>query len=100
MKVVERAGKSIKSQLQSSYPFKEKKCVNNCFVCLSNGKGNCRKSNVNYEIVCTRQGCEYVYIGETGRNAFCRGREHLKGMEKKCDDSVLIEHIREAHEGK
>ena len=24
----------------------------------------------------------------------------MKGMEKKCDDSVLIEHIREAHEGK
>ena len=53
--------------------------------------------NVNYEIVCTREGCEYVYIGETGRNAYCRGREHLKGMERECSESVLVEHIRDHH---
>ena len=34
-----------------------------------------------------------MYIGETGRNEFCRGREHLKGIEKVCSDSVLVEHI-------
>ena len=78
--MVERAGSSIKRQLQSSYPFKENKFEDKCFVCVSNGKGNCRRRNVNYGIVCSRHGYNYVYIGETVRNAFCRGREHLKGM--------------------
>ena len=59
---------------------------------------NCVRRNVNYEILCTREGCDHVYIGETGRNAFCRGREHLKGMEKMCGDSVLVEHLRDYHD--
>ena len=70
------------------------------YVCQM-GKNNCRRRNVDYEIVCTRQGCGYVYIGETGRNAFRKGREHLKGIEKMCSDSVLlVEHIRDMiHDG-
>ena len=100
VKVVERAGMSIKRQIQNSYPFEQKvKCGDKCFVCVSGGKGNCRRSNVNYEIECMREGCEYVYIGETGRNAYCRGMEHLKGLERKESDSVLAEHIVSCHGG-
>ena len=55
--------------------------------------------NVNYEIECMREGCDFVYCGETYRNAFCRGREHLRGLDKRSDDSVLMEHIRDYHEG-
>ena len=97
VKVVERAGTSVKNQLQRSYPFNQEKCSDKCFVCVSGGKGNCRKSNVNYEIECIRDGCEYVYLGETSRNAYCRGLEHLKGIEKKENESVLYEHIKECH---
>ena len=64
---------------------------------MSNGKGNCRRNNVNYEIECMREGCNFVYIGETARNAFCRGKEHLKGLEKKDKESVLYQHINEYH---
>ena len=89
VKVVERAGKSVSQKLQKSYPFSKEKCVaKDCFVCLSDGKGNCKKENVNYEIECVRQECEYVYIGETARNAYCRGREHLKGVKRRENDIV------------
>ena len=36
--------------------------------------------------------------GETARNGFVRGKEHLKGMEKRDDESVLIQHVREWHQ--
>ena len=59
VKVIERAGRSVCQKLQKSYPFKKDKCtVNDCFVCLSEGKGNCLRENINYEIECTRIGCE------------------------------------------
>ena len=79
-------------------PIYKGKCdKNDCFVCLSDGKGNCRKGNVNYEIECTREGCGYVYYGESARNSYCRGIEHLKGIEKRDSNSVFVEHVRDRH---
>ena len=43
------------------------------------GKRNCKNEKVACELGCDIIGCEYVYIGERGRDAFCRGREHLLG---------------------
>ena len=101
VKVVERAGKSVGRKLQKSYPFSKEKCVTkDCFVCLSDGKGNCKKVNINYEVECVREECRYVYIGETARNAFCRGKEHLRGLYKRDNDSVLVEHVRDCHNTK
>ena len=65
---------------------------------MSDGKGNCRRCNVTYEVVCTRIGCNYVYQGETSRNALVRGREHMKGLEKKDEESVFVQHIRSHHD--
>ena len=99
IRVVERAGKSICQKLQKSYPFIKEKCnKNDCFVCLSDGKGNCMKENINYEVECTRENCGYVYYGETARNAYCRGVEHLKGLQKRDCSSVFVEHVRDRHE--
>ena len=64
-----------------------------CVQCMSEGRGNCKRCNITYEIQCTREECRYLYIGETRRNALARGKEHLKGLEKKEDDSVLVQHI-------
>ena len=98
VKVVERAGVSMKKKLQKSYPFREEKCEDKCFVCLSEGKGNCKRCNVTYEIKCKRERCEYVYIGETGRNALVRGNEHLKGLDRRENDSVLVQHVQDIHQ--
>ena len=73
--------------------------ITNCFVRESEGSGNCRASNVSYEIVCYRLGCNDLYIRETSRNAFCRGREHFKGLESMKGESVPVEHLKKGHEG-
>ena len=100
VKVIERAGKSVCQKLHKSYPFSKNKCnVNDCFVCLSEGKGNCLRENVNYELLCTRPGCNYQYRGESSRNGYCRGREHLKGLTKRDQESVFVEHILNKHDG-
>ena len=65
---------------------------------MSEGKGNCLRENVNYEIECVREGCKFVYIGETARNAYCRGREHLRGIKRKDEESVLVEHVNDQHD--
>ena len=65
---------------------------------MSKGKGNCRRCNDTYEVLCTRQGCRYVYQGETSRNALVRGREHLRGLEKRDEESVFVQHIRNHHD--
>ena len=37
-----------------------------------------------------------MYYGETVRNSFARvkGKEHLKGMERRVEESVLIQHLK------
>ena len=59
------------------------------------GRGNCRKENVPYTIKCSE--CDCVYIGETARNAYSRGVEHLKALQKREKNSVLHRHNTEAH---
>ena len=65
IKIVERSGKKLKDTLQKSYPFPREKCEDQekCLICQNNGKGNCKRSNVTYEIVCNT--CNSKYIGET-----------------------------------
>ena len=59
---------------------------------------------VTYEIVCVP--CSgmpspgrYRYIGETARNAYTRGREHLSMLKNRNKPSVLWEHCRDVHSG-
>ena len=55
------------------------------------------RENVNYEIQWFRERCEYVYCGESARNCYCRGREHLKGISKRDPESVVVEIVMESH---
>ena len=41
-----------------------------------------------------------MYIGETARNAFTRGREHWKGIVEKSEDIVFHVHGVEEHRGR
>ena len=65
-------------------------------VCTSGGSG-CRNVGVTYEVRCNK--CEAVYIGETGRNAYTRGLEHLEGIYSKNEGSVFHIHSVECHDG-
>ena len=40
-----------------------------------------------------------VYIGETARNMYTRGREHVRNYEKKEKESFIYKHQNEKHAG-
>ena len=66
-------------------------------MCRTGGNGRCRTQGVTYEIECKT--CGDKYIGETGRNAYTRGKEHLKNAEPdKNVKSVLKTHSIEKHD--
>ena len=77
----------------------------NCLACVDGrGKGgNCHKSNVQYEMDCLLcpPGQESVYIGETSRNLYTRGREHIDKYRstKRNKDSFIKKHQDEKHGG-
>ena len=60
------------------------------------GKNACDTNNITYEIKCEK--CGDIYVGETARNAYTRGKEHLKLLEGRKEGSVLWRHCREKHE--
>ena len=99
IRVVERSGRTIKSLVQRSNHSESRKCVDSekCMVCKEQRSGGkCHRENVGYDIVCKT--CYDVYRGESSRNAFSRGQEHVSGLENKTKDSVLWRHINEKHE--
>ena len=81
VKVVERTGKTLKSQLQRSNPFKENQCGReDCFICTTTTKGNCNAESITYKIECEGGDCTRTYKGETSGNGYTRGKEHLDNL--------------------
>ena len=64
-------------------------------MCGEKGTGKCRQDNITYQIKCTH--CGDIYIGESSRNAYTRGKEHLYQMEKKDKDSIMFRHYNHKH---
>ena len=86
-KIMEIGGKTVKSELQKSNPLAQPGCgESDCIACnMERGKGgNCRRNNVNYEIEChlCPEGNRQVYIGETSRNLYTRGKEHMSSRRR------------------
>ena len=103
-KIVESGGRTLKSLLQRSNPTATAGCSDgSCIACRGDrGKGgDCRKTNVTYEIECGL--ClgddRSVYIGETSRNLFTRGLEHSRKYEGGKEDSFLLKHQLDRHQG-
>ena len=102
MKVVERTGRTLKSQLQTSDPFKEPGCGReDCLICTTFGQGNCNTESITYRIDCSAEGCEKdVYKGETAFNAYTRGGEHMGRLAARdLSNSPLWRHCMEQHGG-
>ena len=79
IKVVEKVGIAIKRLLQRSDPCKPRQCEReDCLVCRTDGKGPCDRQSVTYEIKCTE--CNNIYVGETSRSAYTRGKECEKSL--------------------
>ena len=62
-----------------------------CFPCLGSKGGNCWREEVTYSLWCEECGEKVAaYQGETGRNGFTRGREHLENLEAKNEDKSVL----------
>ena len=102
IKVVERTGRTIKSELQRSNPFRNGGCGrDDCFVCTTTGKGNCDTESVTYEVECRGVNCRKgKYKGETASNGYTRGGEHLQDLATRdIEQSHLWRHCVEQHGG-
>ena len=74
-----------------------------CFTCNTGQVGACRRTGLGYQITCTVCGNRFIvskYSGETGKNTFMRGKDHVKDVEKRSRDKPLWKHIVEKHEGR
>ena len=79
IRVVEKAGRSLKDMVQKSDPFRGKQCQRtDCPACYGSGKGRCDQSGITYEVCC--KGCGEKYIGQTARTMYTRGREHVSSL--------------------
>ena len=99
VKIVEVGGQTLKAQLCKSNPWSGNPCGHSqCFACREGEGGDCRRKNVGYKITCSE--CKRAYHGETSRNMFCRGKEHLRALTQRKKESVLWEHCESEHEGR
>ena len=101
IKVIERTGRTLKSQLQRSNPFKEAKCGRDrCYICTTTNKGNCMVEGITYELRCKDAECEIknIYKGETSSSGYTRGVEHKRVLLAKDEkNSPLWRHCKNIH---
>ena len=103
-KIVEGGGKPVRRVVQRSNPTASDRCeTRDCLACKGGtvSGSRCRKSNVVYEVGC--QLCpedkRATYIGETARNLYTRGREHMQNFDKKKTESFIFKHQQDQHYG-
>ena len=90
----------VRSSGRETILFKEK--LIDCFPCKGGEAGTCWREGVTYTLFCVECGEELAaYFGESGRNAFTRGKEHIgKYNAKDEDNSVLWLHSLHHHQGR
>ena len=103
-KIVEKGGVTLEQKLRRSNPWiKGQNCGRpRCFPCRGERGGNCWQESVTYTLWCDECGEEVAaYKGETGRNAFCRGEEHLDSLRASDEEkSVLWLHSVHHHQSR
>ena len=98
VKVVEKAGLTVKKILQKSNPFGKKPCERaDCIVCKYGKAGECRTRGCGYQLMCKTDGRKYR--GQTGRSVYERVKEEVQGWTSKCDGNHLWRHSELYHGG-
>ena len=92
IRVVERAGQTLKTVLQRSDPFRKNICSREgCFICENGIPINCRERGVVYQLSCTV--ClTRMYRGQTSRSEFERLKEHLDDLDRERPGTPLYRH--------
>ena len=90
-KIVERGGVTLEQKLRRSNPWAGGECGRpRCFPCRGDG-GNCSTESITYTLWCEECGDEVAaYKGESGRNAYSRGIEHLEYLEAIDEDMSVL----------
>ena len=100
IRVVEKCGRTLKSHLQRSNPFKRRNCGRqDCLVCTTTNSGNCETEGITYENTCDGEGCVRRYKGESSYCAYKRGKEHVAKLIGKSDKSPHWKHCERDHAG-
>ena len=102
IKFVEKSGKKIIDKIRVSDPFRSNCKEQECLACRNSEKfSNCRKTNIGYQItckLCKSRGKNRIYQGESSRNLYLRGREHLNQLKNEKSNSVMLKHNMNEHE--
>ena len=101
-RIIEKGGPTIERSLMKPNPIGKDGCDKvDCMVCKSDGGGKlCHKGNVCYTMDCKYDGCDAGYDGETHRNAYTRGVEHMKKYQRGDESSFINKHQAEKHDSK
>ena len=100
IKVVEKTGATLKSELQTSNPFKRRPCGrDDCFVCISGGTGDCNSAGITYEIKCLSEcNVKDIYKGESADNGYTRGKKQKSDLQaRNVKNSAPWRHCRDVH---
>ena len=93
-KIIEKGGVTLEKKLRRSNQWAGPggRCGRErCFPCWGNKGGNCWREGVTYTLWCEECGERVAaYQGETGRNGYTRGREHLENLEAKNEDKSVL----------
>ena len=104
VKIVEKGGRTLKNTLHKSNPWTGGFCGRkDCLPCMTGDeKGDCMKRNIVYETNCIRckeNGKESIYVGESARTSYERGKEHQDDYQKEKADSHMEKHAQTEHPG-
>ena len=98
IKVVEKAGQTVKRVLQRSNPFKKRTCERgDCLVCKVGRPGECKKRGCVYQLTCEQDNRKYV--GQTGRSLGERFKEEVRDWWNHEESSPLWRHSELYHNG-
>ena len=102
-KIVEKGGITLEQLLRRSNPRAGEGCERpKCFPCSSGGGGNCWREAITYLLWCEECGIKVAaYKGESGRNGFRQGEEHLDNKATKDEEkSILWAHSVHHHDSR
>ena len=102
VKVVEKMDRTVKNRLQRNNPYGWKHCERgDCPTCNRDIHINCRARGCVYQIECTdcQQTVSKQYRGQSGRSIYERMKEHFKEWEDEAEDSYLMKHAVQYHQG-
>ena len=105
VRMVEQGGTTLSSLLVKADPWGGAPCGRGeeCFPCTTAGDGRvgqCSRESVTYRLICLdceSQGVKATYVGETGRSAFLRGKEHTRGARLRDPKNPMVRHSEDQH---